>query len=282
VASVTQSQIDDILREKLRQHSVSYAVKDVELLSTPERVLAEVIVQDASVLEETGRAVQDAERELESQGVSLVADVRALWEVEEVERVAIANPSGAPAGLIAAVFKATLKSGARQQEVWISVTPSAQNVLRPLIASDEALRDLVRVFLRRWLAIGGPGSWDPTRDQKLELDESAARYLRWGPYEQLKGSVDVVFRSVDSARGFLQQVFVLAKQARYFNDVLMELPGPGGAYARGERLPTSNYELYEMLLDSEKDELRQYYSQRLEKAEKDWPELKEQFPNVWS
>lgn len=278
VALTTENRIDELLRENLKRRGISGHVEEVELFATPEGILAEVVLRDGSVLEEAQKAVQDVERKLEGEGISLLPTVRALWKVEAVQRIEIPNPPGAPSDLVGALFKGTLKSGARYQEVWLAVTPSAQQVLRPLTTSDQALVELVRAFLLHRLSIGGAGYWDPIREQKLELDDNTAQYLRWRPYEQLRTSVDLVFRSIDKARNFLQSLE--GKRARNFNDVLEKLPGPGGAFARGERLPTSNYELYEMLLVSEKEDLREYYRQKLERACKNWSELKKEFPGV--
>jgi hypothetical protein len=282
MALVTENQIDELLREKLRRHGVSREVKDIELLATPEGILAEVVLLDASVLDEARKAVEDVERELEADGVRLAATVRALWQVEEVQRVEIATPAGVPSDAVGALFKANLKSGGRRQEVWVSMSPSAQQVLRPLATNDQAWLSLVRTFLEHWLSINGAGYWDPIRDQSLEIDDSRARYLRWRPYEQLKFRVHLVFRSLDSARRFVQRFPLLGKKVRDLNDVLDALPGPGGAIARGERLPTTNRELYEMSLPSERDEWRQYYLRKLEQACKDWPELKNEFPELFA
>jgi len=282
MALLQETRVDQLLREKLRQRGVLGAVEDVVLFATPERLLADVVLRDASVLEEAQQAAREVERELEREGVSLAATTQALWQVEAVERVAIPNPPGAPPGTVGALFKGILKAGGRLQEVWVSMSPSAQQILRPLAANDQAWLSLVRTFLEHWLSIKGAGYWDPIREQSLEIDDSAARYLRWRPYEQLKRSVNSVFRSLDSARGFLKQFTMLGKKVGDINHVLEELPGPGGAIARGERLPTGNRELYEMLLTSEKDEWWQYYRHKLEQACRDWPELKRDFQKVFS
>jgi hypothetical protein len=273
-----ENRVDELLREKLKGQGVLDQIEKIQLFATPEGILAEVVLLDASVLEEARKAVQDVERKLESEGISLLPTVRALWQVEEVQRIEIPSPPGAPSDLVGALFKGILKSGTRHQEVWVAATPSAQQVLRPLATSDQALIALVRAYLRHRLSVGGVGYWDPIREQKLKLEESGAQYLRWRPYEQLRRSVDLVFRSIDKVRDFLQSFE--GKRARDFNDVLEKLPGPGGAFARGERLPTSNYELFEMLLAPEKGEFSQYYRQKLEKAFKDRPELKQEFSEV--
>jgi len=280
MAVVTKEKIDQLLRARLRERGVSGKLDRIDLFPTPEGVLAEVVLRDASALEQAQQAVDSVENQLEGERISLLPTVRALWEVEKVRGIEIPNPPGAPSDLVGALFKGILKSGARRQEVWVAVTPSAQQVLRPLATRDQDWVGLVGKFLLHRLSVGGAGHWDPIREQKLELDGSAAQYLRWRPYEQLKRSVDLVFRSIDRARDFLQSFNLGGKKASDFNHVLEELPGPGGAIARGERVPTSNYHLYQMLLVSEKEDLRQYYFEKLERACNDWPELKAKFPKV--
>lgn len=277
MALLQETRIDELLRERLRQHGVLGAVKEVVLFATPERVLADVILRDASALEEAQQAAHEVERELEKEGVSLAATTQALWQVEAVERVAIPNPPGAPPGTVGALFKGRLKAGLRPQEAWVSMSPSAQQILRPLATNDQSWLSLVQTFLEHWLSVRGAGYWDPIREQSLEIGDSAARYLRWRPFEQLKGSVNAAFRSDETARHFLRQFKALEKKARTFDDVLQELRQPAGAFAPGERLPLNNRELYDMLLDSEKEELRHYYFKKLDKAENDWPKLKEEF-----
>ena len=283
MATVTTNRIDELLRAKLGGCGVADKIKEVDLLPTPEGILAEVVLLDASGLDKAQEAVDDLERDLQTEGVSLLATVRAIWQVDHVERVAISNPPGAPSDVVGVLFKGTLRSGARKQEVWVSVTPSAQQVLRPLVTNDQSWINLIRAFLGHWLPIGGAGHWDPVRQQKFEIDESKARYLRWRPYEQLKFRVHLVFRTLDSARRYLQRFDLLeGRVPRDLNDVLDGLPGPGGAFAPGERLPTTNGELYEMLLDSEKDEWWQFYLKELSQAGEKWPELKREFPRAFS
>lgn len=281
MALVTENRIDELLRQKLEHHRISDAVKDVELFATPERILADVVLQDASALEKAREAVQEVERDLGGQGISLTVTVRPFWEVESVERASVANPPGAPTDIVGALFKGILRSGARKQEVWVSVTPSARQVLWPLATNDLAWLNLIRAFLEHWLSTGGAGHWDPVREQGLELGESAARYLRWRPYEQLRGSIDLVFRSLEGSKGLLRPFKELGEPSD-FAHALPKLAGPRGAYARGERLPTTNYELYEMLLPSEKAEIAKYYRNRLQRAGEDWPELKKEFASAFA
>jgi hypothetical protein len=283
MALVAEERIDELLRESLRRRGVlDGQVDEIDLFPTPEGTLAEVVLRDASALDQARQATEELEGRLESEHISLLPTVRALWTIGNIERIEIANPPGAPSELVSALFKATLKSGTRRQEVWVAVTPSAQQVLRPLAPNDLAWLELIRAFLAHRLSIGGPSYWDPINDQKVELGESAARYLRWRPYEQLKSSVDVVFSSPDIASPFLRRLANLRKIGPNIHDVLMELPGPGDKFAGGERLPTSNRQLYEMLLASEKDEWWQYYLRKLDQSGKDWPELKDEFPTAFA
>jgi hypothetical protein len=281
MAMVSEREIDELLREGLSEHGVLGQLENLDLFTTPEGVLVEVVLRDALALEQAQRAVQDAERQLGHERVFLLPTVRALWEVSNVRKIDTASPSGVPAEVLGALFKGSLKSGELVQEVWVAMTPSALRVLRPLAANDEALANLVRDFLRHRLSVGGPGYWNPIRDSRLELDAKDAQYLRWRPYQQLKASVDRAFRSHEDARRFLGYFSRSGTKASgNFNGVLGELARPGGAIARGEQVPTSNYQLYELMLDTEKKELEAYYSQKLERACKDWPELKQEFPEV--
>ena len=254
-------------------------VKDKsQLQEFPEEYFAEIVLNDAGKIDLAKEVLAKVAAELGAKHQKLDYIVRALWQVREVQKIEIPSPTGVPSEMVAVLFKGTLQSGRRCQEVWVAVTPAALGVLRPLVTKEQALLDLVRAFLLHRLSIGGAGYWDPIREPKRELDEDAARYLRWRPYEQLKRSVDLVFSSKDHARGFLRQpAGITEKRAHDFNHVRDRLLPPAGAIAPGERLPTSNDELYGMLLDSEKEELRQYYSQKLERACKDWPELKQEF-----
>lgn len=284
---VSEVRIDELLREVLRGQGVLEAVKDIDVFLTPEGILAEVVVSDASALPGAQRAVDSAESQLAGERISLLPTVRALWQVEGVQRVEIASPPGVPQDLMGVLFKVTLKSGTWSQEVWVAVTPSALRVLRPLATTDQALAELVRAYLQHRLSIAGAGHWDPIREPRRELDEAAALYLRWRPYEALRAAVDEIFNPTVSKRRDLIKSFVksmhdVGHKIRHFQEALTDLPGPGGAFSRGEWLPTSNVDFYSMLLEPEKRQLQSYYLDQVTKAEKDFPDLKAQFPIVFN
>ena len=289
---MAEKDIDRLLREKLKQAGLLDHVDEGKssLFTTPEGVLADIVLKDASALESAKRVVEEAERELEQGGVWLLPTVRALWEVKGVEKVEGTYQYGLPEG-VGILFRGLLQSGRRTQEVWVSVTPSAFQLLKPLLAGgDDALRNIVRDFLGHQLSIGGAGYWDPIREPRQEIDEGAALYLRWRPYEALKASIDNVFNPSgyeireESVTRFVKTVNFGqgTRKIRRFLDVLEDLPGPGVAYSRGEWLPTSNHEFYSMLLEQEKRELESYYLDQVAKAEKEFPPLKAQYPAVFN
>ncbi len=280
-ATMSAQQVVDYLTERLGAERLLDFVVEKRVLEFPDEFLAEVVLNDGTKLEDA-RSVADAvQGEFRAKGVELDSIVRAQWHVDAVKKVAGHEFPGLPAGPVGLLFQCALRSGGRTQDVWVDVTSSAFQALRPLGTSDEALENSVRDFLRRRLSVGGPGYWDPIRDSRLELDARAAQYLRWRPYQQLKGAVDLAFRSRENARAFLKGFQLSGKRAGGdFNGVLEELAGPGGSIARGEQFPTTNYQLYELLLETEKKDLVTYYSQRLAKARETWPELDREFAQV--
>jgi hypothetical protein len=280
-ATMSAQQVVDYLTEKLGAERLLDFVVEKRVLEFPDEFLAEVVLNDGTKLEEARSLADAVQGEFRAKGVELDSIVRAQWHVDAVKKVAGHELPGLPAGPVGLLFQCALRSGGRTQDVWVDVTSSAFQALRPLGTSDEALENSVRDFLRRRLSVGGPGYWDPIRDSRLELDARAAQYLRWRPYQQLRGAIDRALRSLEDARRFLGCFRLTGKKATgNFNHVLEELAGPSGAIARGEQVPTSNYQLYELLLDTEKKDLEVYYLQKLERARKEWPELKREFPEV--
>ena len=280
-ATMSEEQVVELLTERLRSERLLGSVIEKRVLEFPSEFLAEVVLNDGTKLEDAKRLAGAVQHELREKGIGLDTIVRAQWDVETVKKVAGSELAGVPAGPVGLLFQGILRAGGCTQDVWVDVTSPAYQVLRPLGGADQALGDSVRAFLRHRLSVGGPGYWDPVRDSRLELDAKAAQYLRWRPYQQLKGSVDrALRRSFEDARRFLERFSGTGKKASDFNGALGELGGPAVTFARGEQLLTTNDQLYDLLLDTEKKELEAYYSRELERACKDWPELKQEFPEV--
>jgi len=280
-ATMSAQQVVEYLTEKLRSARLLDFIVEKRVLEFPAEFLAEVVLNDGTKLDDARRLADAVQDELREKGVELDSIVRAQWDVDGVKKVAGNQLPGLPAGPTGLLFRCTLRSGGRTQDVWVDVTSSAYQALRPLGETDQAFENSVRDFVRHRLSIGGAGYWDPIRDSRLELDSRAAQYLRWRPYQQLKGSVDRIFRSLTDVQSFLQLFEMTGKKARDFNAALGELGGPGGAFARGEQLPSSNYQLYQLLLDTEKKELEDYYLQKLDEATKTWPELQREFAQAF-
>jgi len=281
MAVITEHGLDQRLRRGLRDRGLLEHVHEIDVFPTPEGVLTEIVLRDASALERVREAIEDVEGKLGDEGILLLPTVRALWEVERVETVRLPSPPGVPSELVGKLFRGTLKSGERRQEIWVAVTPAGLRILRPLAPNDQSLAELVRAFLMHRLSVGGAGHWDPISDPKQEVDESAARYLRWRPYEALKSSVDEVFNPgvggrEETLRGFAKRMSYGGRSIYSLQDALTDLPGPGGAFSRGEWLPTSNDQFYDMLLESEKGQLESYYLEQVAKAEKQFPHLKDE------
>jgi hypothetical protein len=276
---VTEDRIDGVLREALAEHGILGEVKDIDVFVSPDGVLAEVSLHNASALERARQAVDSAARQLEGEGIWLLPTIRGLWDVEDVQKVEVSGPPGAPSDLVGALFTAALRSGTRRQEVWVAVTPSAQRALRPVVNSDSDWLGLIRAFLGHRLSVRGGGHWDPIHEPKVEINEAEARYLRWRPFEQLKGALA---RNLGSSLGngeerkerlrrFLGGLAVQDIKSGDFDAVVLQLT-VGGAIALGERAASSR-DLYQMLLDSEKRELRNYYEEQIELAKSDFPDL---------
>lgn len=269
----TEKDIEQLLRESLTERGVAEKVDHISLFSTPEGVLAEIVLKEADALDEADKAVRETERELADKGVSLLPTIRALWRIQQLDRVVL--PAGAvPRELQDIPFCASLRSGSREQRVWVGVAPTALNLLTKQAtgaAKPGVVKNAVEYFLRRHLSVGGPAHWDPTKSPALKLNEDDAWYLLYRPYERLKKAVDFAFRTHDRAREFLEAVRRANAPLRELRETVRYLPNLG-TFLPGGKLPT-NDELYPMLIPSESDELDRYYEDKLREVPKNYPDL---------
>ncbi len=260
-----------------------------QFLEFPDGWFAEIVVKDGSRLAEVEKVVERyKERLRRNDDGELDEIVRPIWRIAKIERV---GPSVSLPALESAIrFRVVLQSGDLSCDVKVDFTEGALKLMRKKLREtkapeDMALTEIVHEFMSLQLAQGGKSFWDPRRDSRLELDAGAFMALmgRWDSVEHLKASIDAVFKAPEpmtTIRNFLTLVSMGGRKARDFESVLVDLPGPGGAFRPGDKLPTSNHELYSTLLDSEREVLRRYYWDHLERAKTEFPELKEQFPNV--
>lgn len=264
-----------------------------QFLEFPDGWFAEIAVKDGSKLREVESIVQRyKERLRRNDAGDLDQIVRPVWTIAKIDRV---GPSVSLPGLEPATrFDVTLRSGSLSCDVIVDFTDGAIELTRKRLRETKApestaLEELVREFMNLNLVQGGWSFWDPRRDSRLELDAAAfmAMMGRRDSIEHLKASIEAVFDApehlrLDAIRSYLKPVTMGGRSAYDFKSVLADLPGPGGAFRPGDKLPTSNSELYSTLFDSEQESLRGYYLDHLRKAETNFPELRNEFPSALS
>lgn|SRR5487761_24395 len=177
---MTDNELDRLLREKLQKAGVQEVVdwEKFFLFPTPEGVLAEIVLTDASKLEQAERAVEEAKRELEGQRVSLLPTVRALWEVVSVEpEFDVASlPTLARQGIFSLRFRVKLKHA--KEPVGVEVTPDAYRDLEYNKKCDiDTLKRVVEAWVKSRLLVGGADHWDPRRDRWRQIDAGGVSYV---------------------------------------------------------------------------------------------------------
>ena len=305
---MTVADLEQSVRDSLREAGLLQYLEEQEtqFLEFPDGWFAEVVVRDGSKLREVEKIVEGFKTDLKHHGIELDEIVRPLWQVTKVERL---GPSVSFPGLEPAVrFAITLQSGSLTCNVTVDVTEAALGMIRERLKEtkapeDAALQEIVTEFMKMQLWHGGTSYWDPRRDSRLELDAGALMYLfgRRDAFKRLKEGIDDIFggRTEDQIlgtgtgartqaqtrkeqiRAFVQTIEFAGVKARDFENALLYLPGPGGPFRPGQKLPTSNRELYVTLFDDEKDDLRSYYLKQVDAAEEDYPELRNEFPKVF-
>jgi hypothetical protein len=295
---MTTVELERSIKERLKSEDLLKYVNErqEQFLEFPDGFFVEIVLDDGSKLGEVERVVRATKEQLQKQGVQVDEIVRPLWRVANVERIGPAvSVSG---GLKAALrFNATLESGDLKCGVAVDVTNAALDMIREELrhektagaarkeTADLAVIEVVREFLRLQLSLGGTSYWDPMRYPSQELNAAAFMYLmgRRDAFQRLKREIDVIFGAPKNTRLRRIRDFLnlAGTRSRDIEQILPDLPGPGGAFRRGQKLPTSNFELYSTLLESEKKNLKRYYSEQLDKAGKDFPELTKEHPKIF-
>lgn len=305
---MTSVEIERSIKEELRAADLLKYVdpEQEQFLQFPDGFFAELVLSDGSKVAEVESVIRGVKERLRTEGVELDEIVRPVWNVAKIER---AGPSVSFPGLEPAIrFNVALQSGGLSCDVKVDFTEGALELTRKKLhdtkaPEDMALRELVNEFMKLQLAQGGQSFWDPRRDSRLELDAAAFMYLMGhrDALKMLKAEIDAVFGGrtedqilglgsgspeqangrLDQIRGFVQGLDFSAVRIEDFENALLYLPGPGGAFRPGQRLSTSNRELYETLFDDEKADLRSIYLSRVREALEDYPELKKEFPKVF-
>lgn len=306
---MTSTDLERSIKDELKLRGLLQFVDEHQnqFLEVPEGLFAELVIRDGSRLPEVESVMREIKERLRKSGVELDEVVRPEWTVESIERQK-AGPAVSVASMEQAVrYTAVLKSGSLSCEVIVDVTQGALDLLKEKLRStgadlEAASKEFVAESLRRRLVWGGKSYWDPSAESHLELNATDFIHLRGqGPYKRLKAEIDAIFggRTEDQILGlgsgprtqaerrremialFLKALASGGVKVRDFDNALLHLPGPGGAFRPGERLATSNRELYEALFDDEKNDLKNYYMRQVDYAREDYPDLETEFSTIF-
>ena len=294
--SITANQVESVLEQRLRESGVLKVLSNAhyQFPDLGEELFVEIVVTDASCLEDAEKIVRETAQELKSQNIRLNSVIRALWEVVDVSYV---GPSrSADGGLRAASeFQVILQSGDRKQSVIVDLSWGALEFLRQKrgvkrLTSEnitkfqsEFVAKTVRSFVQYELSLGGTSYWSPVLHPKLEMNDAAALFVlgQSTAFNELWHAVSDAFEPavVDS---FLGSLAVSSKNIQRFEDVLSELSNMlGGAYRRGATLSTSANELFQKVDRSEQELLKKYFHARVELLKMESPELIQKYFRVF-
>jgi hypothetical protein len=295
---VRTAELETILSDRLTVTGLSTAVNGEmsQFLDLSDGFFAEIVLNDGSKLVQTEQILRDVRQELNERGVRLDSIVRAIWTVKDIQFIGPAR--GVSGGVKAALeFGAILESGSRQCRVSIELSLAALNRLREKLAlsekvgftgwvrnadvDEDTLRKVVAEFLDFQFSSGGASYWDPIRFPKLELKEPAVSYLMPDSktFKQFLRAIDH-FLGDDAIDDSLCDLHSSGVSVHKFQRVLPYLSSHlGGAFGRGEGVPTNALTLFQALGDVERKRLEQYYSKKVEEIPE---ELKVKYPTIFS
>jgi hypothetical protein len=304
---MTATDLEQSIRGSLQEAGLlQYLDEDkTQFLEFPDGWFAEIVVKDGSKLPEVERVVQRYKEQIQGKESGYLTEIiRPLWTTGEVERI---GPSVSFPGLQRAVrFSVVLQSGRLSCTVTVDVTEGALALIREKLRDTEApedmaLTELVHEFMKMQLFLGGESYWDPRRDPRLELDAAAFMYLMGNrdPVRRLQGAINSVFGCLSQDEIWDELKGKRDKRLDRVRSFFSTLQGRGVAIeeldnalpflGRGEEGPGSesdspnpvNRELYSMLLEFEKGDLRKFYLEQVDKNLKDFPQLKSEFPGLF-
>jgi len=274
----TLNEIRVTLESRLREAGLSEFVdRDrSQFLDLGGEVFVELVLTDASRLEDAKRVVEAVADEMKSRGASLDSVVRALWEVVSVQHSGTSRTTDLAQYRAAEEFRITLRSGTRQCGVIMDVTWGAMELLEhklglkegqhqrslpPGHVAREMVAPIVRKFIEQNLARGGTSYWDPLHDFRIELTSTDMSFLmgQSTAFEELRQAISDAF-DPSVVESFLGSLSVSGIRLHDFDAVLPDISNMlGGAYKRGETFSTSATELYRKLDRTEQELLRRYF-----------------------
>jgi len=295
--NLTSNQVEELIERQLREAGVSAPINKThsQFLDMQDEMFVEIVLDDATHLEDVERTVRNTAQELKVQGIKLDSVVRALWEIVDVSFV---GPSrSADGGLRAAsLYDVTLKSGNRQQHVGVDVFWGALEFLKQKRGlgkltsknkrdfQNEVVAKAVWSFVQHQLSLGGTSYWSPVLHPQLEMNDAAMLFVfgQSTAFNELWQAVSDTF-DPPVADSFLSSLAASRKKIQNFDAVLPELSNMlGGAYRKGATFSTSANELFQKLDRSEQELLKKYFYARVELLKTESPDLIRKFSKVFS
>jgi hypothetical protein len=179
---MTATELEMVIREELAKAGLWELVnqRKSQFLEFPDGLFAEIVLGDGSRLTDVERVGRGVRESLSKRGIEVDVIVRSIWAVQSVGDARLA--SGVFRG--AWSFPAILASGGLTTDVEVEVTLLAvDEIKRKLKVSTEpvdesaGIKEVVKEFLKLQLSFGGESYWDPIRNPKQELNDSALLYL---------------------------------------------------------------------------------------------------------
>ncbi len=279
----TFHQLREMLEKRLHEAGLTEFIdwQSYQFLDLGGEAFIEVVVRDASRLEDAKRVVELAAEEIKTKGISVESVVRAQWEVVSVDYQGPSYAGDPPQTLAADRFRVILRSGPKQHVVSMDVSFAAIELLKRKLGlrdSDapqglpEMVAPIVQKFVEQNLSRGGTSYWDPLQDPRVELSATDMSFLmgQSTAFEELRQAIWDAFDPpvLDS---FLVDLSVTGvKNVRDFDAILPELSNMlGGAYRKGDTFSTSATELYRRLDRTEQELLKKYYQGKIDQLERD-------------
>ena len=192
IPGATFHQVEQFLLQRFQTAGVSNLVNSrrSQFLDLGEYLFAEVVLTEATRLEEVEGIVRDTAKALEPRGIVLDRVVRAEWEILDVAYV---GPSRSPDGGIRAAseFHVLLKSGSRTHHVAVAVSSSAIEVVKRKVGAEQfvfqkTIAQTVHSFVQHQLSLGGTSYWSPLIAPSLEINGIAMSFVveRLAPFSE--------------------------------------------------------------------------------------------------
>lgn len=294
--NITFTQAEELYERRLRESGLDQ-FRDRErsqFLDLQDQIFVEIVLNDATRLDDAERIVRNLAREFKDQGIHLDSVVRAVWEIGDVGYLGPSRTSDG--GLRAALeFHVTLKSGTRLHSVTVDVSWGAAEFLEQKFSlkskgarhgnqvGKEMLVKAVRSFVQHQLTAGGTSYWDPIRFPRLEVNDAAMLFLmgQSTAFNELRQAISDAFEP-PVAENFVKSLAVSDVRIMSFEAVLPDFSNMlGGAYRRGVTVSTSANELFQKLDHSEQELLKNYLHTRVEMLKTEFPELIKSYPKVF-